>query len=206
MDPISLDTSVSEPSLTPINLDTGINTIPVDPTVAAAKAAKISIGLPNFQPAADNYKEIVAGREEDLRKQAASRIDFEKSIQKQNMINQWASQNNRPFTPIEAQTLGQFIDAKQTNPETVFEQYFAKTYMDNVNKAATDNPDSYLNEILTRDPSFFNKEKEKGVDLKAKKEAFRNLHQDVLSAAEAQSGPKAVFDTAKWERLRCFRT
>lgn len=188
MEALSVDTNPEEAQTTPINIAMPDPPATVDPIIASAKVNKAKLGIPSFtMPQEGMLQNVMEGREDQIRKQAAAMLDFQKSLNKQQIINDLASKQTRPFTPIEAKTISDFLDVKATDPNSVFEEYFAKHYMDNLQKAAKDNPDSFLNEAMQIMPEEFHKEVEKGVDLKAKKEYAQQLAEKVHAAAQDQS-------------------
>lgn len=196
---LSIDRTAPEPIVTPMSVAPLETPITVDPIVASAKVAKAKLGMPGFtMPHEDMFSNIVAGREEQLRKQAASAIDFQQSAAKQNIINEIASKQNRPFSPVEAKTISDFLNTKATDPKSVFEEYYAKQYMENLKQAMKDNPDSELNEAMILQPELFNKKIEQAVDLKSKMEFAHSLAERVEDVRKSKSWPSAIFNFAKY--------
>lgn len=172
---------------------------PINEDHAAEKVVKAKIGLPTFpQDHGEMFKNILDGREDQLRKQASAMVDFQTSLRKQQVFNDIAQSQTKPFTPIEADTIKQFLNVKQTEPNTVFEEFYAKNYMENLRKAARDNPDSYLNEAIAQHPEAFEKGIDIGVDLKAKKEFFLNLRAKVEAVSQGRGTVKTVLDFLKY--------
>lgn len=191
-------TAVAAPAVPEVSIAPIDPPPPVNPEVTAAKVVKAKIGLPTFDMPHDAmFQSIMDGQEENLRKHAAAMVDFQTSLRKQQVFNDLAQSQNRPFTPIEAETIKQFLNVKETDPQSVFEEFYAKNYVENLRKAAQDNPDSYLNEIMEQHPEAFEKGITTGVDLKAKKEFFKTLEAKVQEVTEGRSTVKALFDLLK---------
>jgi hypothetical protein len=171
---------------------------PIDPTAAATTAAKAKYGIPTMEQShVDTFQEVVAGREQQVREQAAANIDFSAALRRQQIVGEWAKQQTGPVTPIQAKTMEQFLRKNDTDPKAVFEEFYSKAYIDNLEKARQDNPDSYLNEMKILNPQAFQKTAEVATDLKAKKELAIGLQGKVAEAYQNQSWPKFGLDMAK---------
>lgn len=170
---------------------------PIDSNKAALTTVKAKYGVPSLALSHDEmFKTVIAGQEENLRKQAAALIDMQTAVRKQQVFNELAQKQTRPFSPIEAQTIKQFMDTKETDPNSVFEEFYSKNYMENLRKAAEANPNSALNEAKILNPKAFEHTLNVGVDLKAKKEFLESVKQKL----EDQHGGvvSTIFNFAKY--------
>lgn len=205
MDPIQQDPPQQQVSIAPpdqqqeqVSIAYPDSPPPIDPTAAATTAAKAKYGIPSMEQShVDAFREVVAGREQQVREQAAANIDFNAALRRQRIVGEWAQQQTGPVTPIQAKTMEQFLRKNDTDPKAVFEEFYAKAYVDNLEKARQENPDSYLNEIKILNPQVLQKTAVVATDLKAKKELALAEQAKIEEAVKNQSWPKFGLDLAK---------
>jgi hypothetical protein len=127
--PVSIDnTALVEPDK--ISLDTGdLPATPPLPEAARTRSFKASVALPNLtQDAA--YNSIISGQEDMVRKQGAAEIDWQKSIQRERVIQEIAARSNRPLTGPEVSMVDEMIrNPKPTQPYSVFEEYYSAAFL-----------------------------------------------------------------------------
>src|SRR4051812_31948607 len=100
MDLINPNTAVSEPDL--INVSPPEAAVQPSPLVAANRVSKFMIGLPNSTINSDSATFLMQNnREDELRKQAASELDMQRTIEQQKMLMEYAKKNG-PMNPVQA--------------------------------------------------------------------------------------------------------
>jgi hypothetical protein len=113
--------------------------MPPAPAVADLRAEKATMGLGATlkKEKKDIYGDIVAGHEEALRQQAASQLNFEHSIRKQQQVIDLANKKGGPITQEEyARILDPFLPSnKPADPKDVIERAYATSFISAANTA-----------------------------------------------------------------------
>lgn len=133
---ISLDGQSEQPTTQPIPMDPIAEEKPPSGEEAAFRAYKAKFGIGALDQTYDQiYQDITSGEEDRVRRQAASKIDFIKAMQRNKAIAEFARAKGGPLTPEDMSLLDFTLSAyKPTDPSSVFEQYYAKAYMNYVAK------------------------------------------------------------------------
>ncbi len=146
-----------------INVDTGPS--PTTPKPMSAELANLRgtkmhfaagkmLGLSEEEIKAD----LMAGKEEQLRLEASSKLERQKEEFFQKQITEISQKKGGPLTPEEVSHIKVTIDAltKGTNTETVFEELYSKEYLDLIHKTGDVNPDTFLYEAKREIPQQVN--------------------------------------------------
>lgn len=188
--PVSIATPEVEQTPEPIAIATPESPVPaqVDGDIAARRAGKMSVAVPELNKDYQAiYGEIAAGRELQLRQEAAYLKDLNTRTKQQQAINMVAGQEGRRLTLPEAMYIKEVARMKLANPDTVVEEGFAQKFFDSLRTQASNDPDSWLAESFKINPEQTNAAFEVGTDLKTKKEAFQTLHEKAQAALHNQS-------------------
>lgn len=133
-DLISIDTSIPQQEEQPISIDSAVNAsmnaVP-NPDVAAQRTAKTIFGLPGLGSYGDVLTDYISGREEQLRRSAASLVDFQKSMETNKIINDVATRRGGPLSPGEVDLVRRRIQLNKqfTDPNTAIEVPYGKEFV-----------------------------------------------------------------------------
>ncbi len=180
----------------------GENQQPLPPQIAQQRATKTKMGLGKVLGKDGNelYQEYVAGNENMLRKEAATKLDFQKQLQRQKDIQDLAATQGKP---LDADQVNRIMDPSNpnyafTDPDTVVEQQYAKNYLSTLNTAR-----SYMGMNLVRNagadiPQQTADTLDNASDLLAKNQyiltRMQNTEQNLV---QEQSWPGYLADQAK---------
>lgn len=191
MDPVDqIAVAPETPNQDPPQIDVGGGgPIVVTPSeaVAANRANKYTIGFPKSpvnNPTALDM--MLQGREEDLRKQAASIKDFDNVVKQQQAVVEIAKKQG-PLSLPQSMAIKEIISRKQADPNTVIEENFAEEYMNTLKQTAIANPDSELAAAMREIPGHVVRQLDAGTDFKTKKEILNTLAEKASDAYEKQS-------------------
>lgn len=140
-----------EPQIQPEDNEIDLNqnqVLPVSPEVASSRAAKAQFALPNMpQTYADYYEGFQNGQEPSMRDAAAAQLDVNKGMQLHKSIANYARFRGGIPTPEEQDRIKGAIDQayKPTDPTSVFEDEFAKQYMQRLDSTAMRDESTFLN-------------------------------------------------------------
>jgi len=188
--PVSIDTS--DVQQTPVSIDTGGYTPPLSSETAAQRASKANYGLQGITDKSyqDLLQTISAGQEDALRTDIAYDIDWQNDTK---FRNQLISQLNQPLLSSDQHkaVLNMLKEKKATDPNSVFEEAYAKKY----NEAFFKNYDpsqyfqtgSWYADALKEIPEFVKQTKDVA-DTESMKHQFAiTMHENAAEASKRQS-------------------
>ena len=198
--PVNLDTSDAPDNA--VNLPTSDNAdAPLSPDIARQRAAKTSQGLGDkLQKSEDElYQEFLAGNETMLRKQAATRLDFDKAMEKQKTIQTMAAQANRPLNPEEVlKIVDPFNPANApADPDTVIERAYADKTLSTLSTARGFMLDNIVNNAKQELPKTVDDALTEGSELLTKNQYILHRLQNTESLMQDQSNIGYAADFAK---------
>lgn len=191
---VSADTVQPEPT---VQVSSDVPTTTLTEKPAKSLADRYSIAFPNSK--IDNqsaFDMIKNNREADLRKQAASQLDFDRTLQQQKIISDYVAQNGPQNLP-QTMLLQSIIKQKQANPNTVIEANYAEEFMKTLLQQASANPNSDLAAALAQVPGHVEKEVEKATDLVTRKQRMQTWAEKLQSSYDQQSWVGFGADQAK---------
>lgn len=145
LDPVSLDTT--QPDLEPplASLDVGASAVaPLEGVAAAQRAFKAKFGLPGLNKSYDEIlKDLEDGRERPLREYASSMVNFQNEGIKQEAISQLINKHNIPAQQALDYVNNAMKGKTETDPYSVFEEYYSKEFLDNLQKTGDINDTSW---------------------------------------------------------------
>lgn len=119
----------------PVSITPTLPTLP--DAVAQQRAYKASQGLGFIGKTYDSVlQDIVNGQEEHARASAAADLDFRKSQVAHDLITHMVNEKQGPLTNEDIASVIENAKPGTTNPETVFEAYYGKKYMNELKNTA----------------------------------------------------------------------
>lgn len=189
--PVDTGVSIGNPFQAPV-------TLPDD--VANIRAAKTqqAVGRHLGTTTEEIKAEIQAGREDLLRKTAASNLNVERTQQKLQELTRLANQKGGPLDENEvARVMDPFNpNNKPIDPETVTEEEYAKKYVQSIPEAIK-LTQSQLQQTQDNNPDQFNATLDKGSELTAKMEYARKLRENAEAAISQQGWGGWTVDTIR---------
>lgn len=150
---------------------------------ADKRSFKIKYGLGDIikQTKEEIFKDLSDGNEAVLREKAAGAVDERKSMAVENVIRQATANKGSPLSPAEVFGLQDIVKnlSSTTNPDTVFEEAYAKQFIGELDKASDLSPDNLwkeANKIAPEDLAKIASEHSTGL---AKREILVSKLQDV---------------------------
>jgi len=199
-EPISLDEIVVTPE-EPVSIDTGITLPrPLTPELAAQRADKAEFGVGKLlnRPYNEFYEYIAAGEENQLRLEAATKIDQQKQTQKLQLIQEFANRKGGPLFPQEVKLLEDTLRLRDpTSADTVFEENFAKEYLDLGTKVGAIKSDSEMYKAIQEVPKQVEEYKGLGRTAVTQRLIALRLAEDLKEDIKAQSTLGFIADVAK---------
>lgn len=197
-DTISIADPVEAPASDPIAIASE-SSIPLpSENTANSRAIKASIGLPfaggKFESIAQQF---MNGQEDFFRKQAAATLDLQDTVKRNELITHVANQEGRRLTLPEVALIEELAKKKQQDPNTVIEEGYAKTFMENLRTTAEKNPDSFMAAAFKNNSVVVEDELNKGKDYKARRELITTLKENLEEIASKQSWGGYAVDVAK---------
>lgn len=166
-------------------------TLPEDE--AAQRAKKFYGGLAKIlNRSEDSIKyEISTGNEQSLRNEAASILNNNESIRRQQVVIDIAKQQNRKLTPDEYRNI--MINPTPFDPETAPEKEYAKYYTQ-----VLDRPDTFMSDVFTEQQrKDVGDARSIGNDFISKREILQKETEDQGTVVGNQSWPGYIVDQAK---------
>lgn len=191
--PLNIDTYQS-PQQVGLSLDTGSSNAPVSSETADTKAAKIRFGMSGVlgDPSHESlYNSIVSGQESSLRAQAASTIDSKNLQQQHASISGAAALGNTKAIQEAAKPI------PKTNPDSVFEQGFANTWMGTLRQAGYNIGSNFLDQAEAENPDYIKALTRVGGELVGKSEMLYSSMQNLQDATNNESTGSSWLNTAK---------
>lgn len=196
--PISYAEATPEPEPIQIAEPTPAS-IDLPPETRDNRTLKMTLGVPTLNLSHEELAaEWQARGERDMREMAATNIDRAKSLQKMDIVNDTVKKLGRNMTYPEALMLQDMIKIKQTDPNAVIEENYAKNFMDNLRKTAIENPDSQLAQAMRQLPGATEQDFIKGQDYKSTREMVLTQMENAEAAVQAQTKFGRALDIGKF--------
>jgi hypothetical protein len=197
--PVSLETVAADTP--PVNLDTSSAKPPVSDDVAKRRAFKTyqGLGATLNRPEHDIYSEIAGGREQTLREEAASNINFKNATKRQDQLQQLVQLQGGN---ISQEDMSRLLDPtreenKPVDPKTVIEQGYGRSVVSNLDEAGSSTNNPTWKEAKATVPSFVQDAQDKGSILASKRELAQTLLEDTQNEIQHQNWWEWGADTAK---------
>lgn len=165
-----------------------IATPPLPTEIAKSRAEKASFAT--GRPYESLYTDIVQGQEDKARREVASEITSKRQQLKFEIVNKILEQKKgKKFTPEEYKVLENTLkDMEQADdPESIFEEQYAKRYIRSIEEAAQKNPDASYNDAKLEVPDVVAQALKIGDSAIAKREYAVKKMQDMHGIVENQS-------------------
>ena len=179
-------TSVEQPQdiglidLTPVNQVQTIN-----PVLADKRATKAAYGLKGVNwDVGSTYDKILNGLEQRDRVDAKAALENKQTVERQKLIEELAKQGPVSMDMVKS-IMGRGTPV--ADPTLVYEQSYAKTYLNELDKTSTNNPDTEYSEATKQYPDYVNKAKEAASTLVAKQDYINNWIENTQNAVNQQS-------------------
>lgn len=177
---VSLDTSMPED--TAVGLPTDNRSNPLPPQVAQERADKTSRSLGASVPKSTEelYRDFLEGKEADIRRQAASDLNYKKALERQQQIQDLAVKQNGPLS---AEQVLKIMDPfspqnKPADPDTVIERAYAQKTLSTLSTAAGFMQDNIINEAKVEMPKQVEDTLIEGSELLTKNQYIRTRMQN----------------------------
>lgn len=194
MDPVSLDTTI--PNDQPVSIDTASpgNPAPSGNT-ADIRADKASIGIGALigKSKAEIQAGLMRGDEQSIRIQAAQRLDQLQEQDRQDKLIDIVRKNNGTLTMDQMDALR----VKPNDPASVFEDQYAKKFLDGIYDAGASIGDTALDAVSAQAPDTLNKDMAKAADGFSNIEYAKTKLQDAEDIYHTQGWVPWVIDQAK---------
>ena len=182
------------PETQPISIDTNA---PVAPSAQTAdtRATKAEFGLGELlgKSKGEIYSSIMLGQEQQIRAEAAAKLD---ALQEQNRIKYLIDNvkaNNLTLTIEQMEQLRK----KPANPDSVFEEGYAKKYLESIYNVAARMPDSDFHEAVHAAPAVVQADLDRGVEYQGNYEYARKKYDDIKENYENQGWLPWIADQIK---------
>lgn len=191
------------PAEEPLPLDTGTAERPVPPEIARQRAFKARFGLSEILTGKSYeqfYQEMTGGTEQQGREQAAAQLDYNKALVKQALVQQIGKQYPNTLTASDYSVIDQKIKEldKPTDPYTVYEENYAKAAIDQLNKTARENQNTFWADAERLIPGRVEELKTRGNTLSAKQQTLMTKAENLKSVLQEQSWAGWGADFAKF--------
>lgn len=185
----------------PIFTEETSNAYPMSPEGAERLSYMAHYGLANIlrKSQKEIYGDLTYGGEADMRAMSASALDVKKSLAIQNALSEIAKKRpdgllkNEDFDFVQ-KAIGNLN--KETDPDTVFEQTYAKEYMNALDRAGIRMGSDYSYAAAAA-PKYHELSLEAGAELGAKTAWLDTLYERTKTAYEQQSWGGWAVDRAK---------
>lgn len=191
VDAVVSNIAVDEPApITPLVIDDGQpQAVPLPPEVAAARANKAAFGLSKVTgKSKDDYvNAISSGAEGVARQDDAAKVDGLRVQMAKDMLAQGQFSSVQDVANL----------TKATDPNAVFEEHYAKEYIDKLNWSGSDrDKDSWLYDAMVGVPEEFDAAKKQGQGLVFKRQMLLTRVQNAEADVKQQSWVPYLVDTA----------
>ena len=192
--PLSLDTAT--PVLEePISLDTGSTNTMLTPEVAFSRAAKAFYGLNKTLPKTQSeyYQDFAGGKEDEVRKQAAYAMDFNKTMLANKMLSEHANRTGGLTIQDFNNVRNMVNNWDPTNPQSVLEDAFSVNAINRIYMAndgldnSEDRPYTMVEDAFKLIPNLTKKTLEESSVYSAKIEWWRNQRENLQADLDNQS-------------------
>lgn len=198
-EPVTVPTEVDndEPITVPVNVSP---TIPPPPAIAASRSDKAYLGLSSTGIPKDDMSSLIqSGKEQELRQRAASTLNFQASMQRENAIVDAFRKKGSSLSYQEALNIVDPFnpDNKPANPLDVLERAYATKYVSSLNTADAYMRDTVLSQAEKEIPEQLEDKRNAGIGIIAKVELAKTLKEDVKTEIGNQGVVPWFFDQAK---------
>jgi hypothetical protein len=172
--------------------------VPLAPEIAEYRARKAELGLPVAgKTYEDIFKNMIEGREDMFRLEAAAAVDLKKSQIKQRLLSAVASTTPGEVVPFNTFKAIAETPLEATDSKSVIEEFYGKKVMDTL-KSYGDDPNQRFSDLTkSLDPRTVEGSLYKGGDIIGKVEYARTKLQDAQTILENQSYVGYGVDVAK---------
>jgi hypothetical protein len=196
---VGLDTSAPEDSA--VSLPQWTQNPPT-PEVAKQRTQKTQQGLGPVLKKTDEelYQQFLDGKEDLIRKQAATQLDFDHAMDRQLAIQELASKRGAPLQPEEVmKIMDPFSPANRpADPNTVIERAYATNYVSSLNTAKGFMQDNFMDTAKAEMPQQVQQTLDEGSELLTKNQyILRRMQNTEQNLVQNQSWPGYVADMAK---------
>jgi len=136
-DTVSIDVTAQTPETVPLPVP-GVTNITPSPEVAKQRTQKVQMGLKDIinKPADEVYQDFLDGKEEQLRNEAATAVDYNNTMGRYKAIQDAATAG-----PLSSEKVSQIMDPfnpknQPADPDSVIERAYAQNYISSANTAA----------------------------------------------------------------------
>lgn len=194
--PITQPTAETEPA----QISVPGSILPILPQAAENRANKFSIALPNSSVNKETALNLLLqNREKELRDNASAELDFQKTVDTNQTIQDIISKQSKegPISLPQQLMIRDLVNRKAANPNTVIEENYAEQFTKKLKQTAADNPNGALAEAFKGLPNYTEAVMKSGTDLKAKFERIQTLTEEAHAALQSQSTTGWIFDQLK---------
>lgn len=176
---------ITGPTEEPFQVDTSSLNVapPSSQDTLNSRSAKVKYGLDEVLKKTKDeiFTNLAQGDEPALRAQAAAEIDKRKSAALDSLITETIKRKGSDLTAEEAGGLTSIVMAMsaKTDPETVFEEGYAKQFIATLDRVAAQKPDSFLNDAKQQHPEETAAIMNKYVNHSTKREVLQTYLEDV---------------------------
>ena len=200
--PVSLDTAGGDPVPNPVSLDVngGAGNVPLSDSVSATRAYKAALGSQKYGNTYNSVKDALKyGQEDNVRAQTSAQIQLERDIARNKLITTIAAQRGASLTPEDIDLIDRNLDSLtvSTDPDSVFEELYAKQHVQEVKNAALRMGDTDLQRVAQVDPAIVDTAEELTNTLLAKTEFARKEAENMEHLVKDQSWAGYLADFAK---------
>ena len=194
MDPINLaPIDIYPPGQEPLPpIDLTPTTAPLSPELANTRAYKVSVGNSLDKPYDEVRDALVSGKEDELRAEAAANVDARRAKSNQDKLIKLAS-TKATLTPEDTAFM---TGTKPMDAGSVFEQMYGQEVLNELDKSAERNPDSFWAQARIQFPQFVEATKEAGSEVVAKREYALTKHDNVAEEIKNQGWGGFLADLA----------
>lgn len=195
--PVSLDTT-QPPEDNSVSLPVADDNQPVAPEVAKGRASKAQQGLGDIlkKKEVDMLQDFIAGNENQIRKQAATHIDFENQMKRYQAIQDMAKNGPIEKSKVDAVMNDPFYNTP-TDPDTVIENAYATKALSTLSTAQSYLSTGNIMETAQQDmPKQVQSTMDDASDLLTKNQYLLKKQQDAEAKVQNQSWGSYLTDTA----------
>jgi len=196
MNELPYDTAVApEPVQYPVDTGAPVET-PLAPTLAATRAYKIGTANDIANKSYDQvYRDLVVGKEMQLRQQLAADRDIQRSLDSQRLIAEVARKKGSGLTAEDLTAISTY--RPPSDPASIVEEQYAKKYVSALDYHSTQIADALLTRAR-KDAPQETQQKVEQTDIAGAKIEFTNtMQENALNAKEKQSWFGYFVDQAK---------
>src|SRR5258705_2663185 len=175
-----------------VSIDTGGNTYPLPDAIVTRRASKAHFGLSSqVDKTFDDYKMAIQnGQEDTIRQDVASQLDAKKMAAAQDQIQSYVTSSNAPQADVIQRMSEQA--SQTTDPQHVFEDQYAKQYMDFLRLPKVAEKDSFLKDAYREIPEQVEQTSSIGQNLLSNLDFMRTKLENAEAARQAQTWPGTI--------------